>query len=133
MNNLSDLSITHRKNTDVSGLKATFERAHTLLPSVKRLKIQTRGNWAFLIDACPNVEVLVLAHNLQDVDMIRAANALTHLYRLELCSYTWSLRSIEHIATTFTALQILALKGEIDHELVSVSVNVAISVTCVKY
>ena len=121
MSSLLELSIVHGKEVNVSGLKATFEKAGVTLPSIVGLRIQSYSSWSFLVEACPSVEVLVLADNLYHEDMMKAVNNLSKLYHLELSSETWCLKDIEHLARAVPQLRSLALKGEINKELMSVN------------
>lgn len=121
MVNLKELSITHRKDVDISGLRATFRKAQVNLPSVTGLRIESHGSWSFLVEACPNVEVLVLADNLYHDDMMEASRKLKHLRHLELSRLDWALDDIEVLAEAMPHIQSLALKGEINEEYISVS------------
>ncbi|KAF9731555.1 hypothetical protein PMIN01_10572 [Paraphaeosphaeria minitans] len=61
---LKELSVTHRKHVDFSTLERTFSKADVTLPTVVGLRIQCPGDWWFLVEACPNTEILVLRDNL---------------------------------------------------------------------
>src|SRR5690349_21652853 len=116
----TDLSITHRKSIDTSGLKATFRRANTTLPNITILHIQSRGSWAFMVGACPNTELLILSDNLYDKYLMQATRDLTKLRNPGHSYEFWSRRDIEKLSTIVPDLEGLTLKGEIGEEYLSV-------------
>jgi hypothetical protein len=121
MESLAELSITHRKDVDISGLRATFQRHHVVLLSVVRLGILSHGSWSLLVEACPNTETLALEYNMQHDELLQAAAGLKKLKHLEICSDTWRKVDIHRLHRFFPEIQTLALRETIGHELISVS------------
>ncbi|EFQ90053.1 hypothetical protein PTT_13445 [Pyrenophora teres f. teres 0-1] len=119
MKSLTELSITHRKNVDISGLRVTFQREAVTLPSITHLRILSQGSWEFLIKACPNVEILSLAHNLYHEDLLTTVGGLNRLQHLEICSDNWRKEEIERLHQFIPRIHKLTLRGSIGHECIS--------------
>ncbi|EOA89863.1 uncharacterized protein SETTUDRAFT_159420 [Exserohilum turcica Et28A] len=111
---LTELSITHRKDVDISGLSATFDRKSVCLESVKRLRILSNGSWDFLIRACPNVKTLGLGFNLGHDDIMEAAQDLKHLKHLEICCHAWDVAGINRLRSFVPKIQSLVMRGALD-------------------
>ena len=73
-----------------------------------------------MIEACPNIEILILADNLYDNEVMQAACNLQKLVHLELSSISWSRTDIEYLSAAMPDIQSLALKGEVNQEMISV-------------
>ncbi|KAI4927423.1 hypothetical protein J4E85_005934 [Alternaria conjuncta] len=121
MESLAELSVTHRKDVDTSGLRATFQRHQITLSSIVRLRILSRGSWSFLVEACPNVEILALEYNLDQDNIMHAAGALKHLTDFEICRDTWRKKDIKRLLQFLPEIQSLALRGTLGQEKLSVS------------
>jgi hypothetical protein len=119
MKSLAELSITHRRDVDISGLRKTFQRYEVVLSTIVRLRILSHGSWSFLVEACPNVEMLALEYNMQHGDLLKAAGGLKQLKHLEMCSDTWRKVDIHYLHTIFPDIQSLALRGSLGHEHIS--------------
>lgn len=123
MHSLAELSITHRKDVDISGLKATFQRDPLLLSSIVRLRILSHGSWAFLVEACPNVEILALEYNLDHDDLMLAAGASKNLKLFEICLDTWRGKDVQRLHQFLPEIESLALRGTLGQEKLSVSAS----------
>jgi len=123
MESLAELSITHRRDVDTSGLKATFQRHQVTLSSIVRLRILSHGSWSFLVEACPNVEILALEYNLDQDDIMNAAGALKHLTDFEICRDTWRKNDIQRLLQFLPEILSLALRGTLGQEKLSVSTS----------
>jgi len=123
MHSLAELSITHRKDVDISGLKATFQRDPLLLSSIVRLRILSHGSWAFLVEACPNVEILALEYNLDHDDLMLAAGASKNLKHFEICRDTWRKKDVQRLHQFLPEIESLALRGSLGQEKLSVSAS----------
>jgi hypothetical protein len=90
MRNLTELSITHRKDVDFSAVEKTFRKSNVSLPSIVGLRIQCAGDWHFLVKACPNTEKLILRDSLHCDQLMEAVGELKKLQHLELFSDYWA-------------------------------------------
>ncbi|KAL5389889.1 hypothetical protein PMIN02_007153 [Paraphaeosphaeria minitans] len=118
---LKELSVTHRKHVDFSTLERTFSKADVTLPTVVGLRIQCPGDWWFLVEACPNTEILVLRDNLYHEGLMEKVQQLENLLRLELYDKCWDEGDIEYLQKQLPYLESLALKGGIGNQDVLVS------------
>jgi len=123
MESLVELSITHRKEIDISGLRATFQRHQVILSSIVRLRILSHGSWSFIVEACPNVETLALEYNLDHDDLMVAARALKNLKHFELCRDTWRKRDVERLHHFLPEIKSLGLRGTLDREKLTVRLS----------
>jgi hypothetical protein len=121
MESLAELSITQRKNVDISGLRATFLRHNVVLSNVVRLRILSHSSWSFLVKACPNTESLALEYNMYLDDLLQAAGNPKKLKHLEICNDTWRKVDIHRLHKFFPEIQTLTLRGTIGHEHINVS------------
>jgi hypothetical protein len=121
MEHLTELSITHRRDVDISGLRKTFQRNEVVLSSVVRLRILSHGSWSFLVEGCPNIETLALEYNMHHEDLLQTAGALEQLRHLEICNDNWRKADVHHLHTFLPDIQTLALRGSLGHERISVS------------
>ncbi|KAI4627348.1 uncharacterized protein J4E87_003911 [Alternaria ethzedia] len=119
MVSLVELSITHRKDVDISGLRATFQRHEVTLPKVLRLRILSHGDWSFLVEACPNTETLALEYNLGHDGLMETVATLKRLKLVEICCDAWQLEDIQRLHQYLPDLQSLVLRGAIGHEQIS--------------
>ncbi|EDU49206.1 hypothetical protein TUN199_03845 [Pyrenophora tritici-repentis] len=113
---LTEFSTTHRKDVDISGLQVTFQREEVTLSSITHLRILSQGSWEFLVKACPDVEILSLAHNLYHDDLLRTVSGLKRLKHLEICSDSWRNEEIERLHQFVPGIHKLTLRGSIGHE-----------------
>jgi hypothetical protein len=90
MNQLTELSITHRKDVDFSAVEKTFRKANISLDTIIGLRLQCAGDWHFLVKACPNTENLILRDNLYCDQLMDAVGDLNKLRHLELYSDAWT-------------------------------------------
>jgi hypothetical protein len=104
-------STLDRKNVDFSALDVTFTRAAVALPTVVGLRIQTPGDWDFLVKACPNTEVLVLWSNIHCVEMMEEVGSLQKLRHIEFYQKGWIESDVEDIHDWLPNIESLCLKG----------------------
>jgi hypothetical protein len=104
-------SASDRKNVDFSALEMTFTKAAVALPTVVGLRIQTPGEWDFLVKACPNTEVLVLWSNLHCVEMMEEVGNLQKLRHIEFFQKGWIESDIEDLYDWLPNVESLCLKG----------------------
>jgi hypothetical protein len=123
MESLTELSVTHRKDVDISGLSKTFRRERVILNTITHLRIVSHGSWAFLVQVCPNIQTLGLAYNLAHKDLMRAAKNLEHLKTLEICNHSWRNSDIRKLHRFFSRIQSLVLRGRLGDRCINVSTS----------